>query len=240
MRSKPSLKGGADPEPRRRVDRPDLRSDPSTRAAEPVGRRKYWKAFTNDGEWASVVRRRSRRRCARLSAGLRERHRRGRRGRRGGGRQPLPARGAPNITSKGGLTPLLHAARQGHLDVDEALCSTEARISIRLGVGDGTSPLLIATINGQFDAAPAPTRAWGRSERRLLSQRRYAALGDGQLRMAATHSLPAAATARATGSTATWRRWRRFWRPGADANHQHHRCTRGTWSTRGVATETAD
>jgi ankyrin repeat protein len=61
-------------------------------------------------------------------------------------------RGPPNITSKGGLTPLMHAARQGHLESMEALIDGGADVD-QTGGGDGTSPLLIATINGQFDAA---------------------------------------------------------------------------------------
>jgi ankyrin repeat protein len=56
------------------------------------------------------------------------------------------------IRSKGGLTPLLHAARQGHLEAIEVLLDRGADID-QVGGGDGTSPLLIATINGQFDAA---------------------------------------------------------------------------------------
>lgn len=67
----------------------------------------------------------------------------------GGGRG---RRGPPTITSKGGLTPLLHAARQGYLDAVTALLDAGANID-RVGGGDGTSPLLISTINGQFDAA---------------------------------------------------------------------------------------
>ena len=61
-------------------------------------------------------------------------------------------RGEPDITGKGGLTPLLHAVRQGHLDAMRALLAGGADID-QVGGGDGTSPLLIATINGQFDAA---------------------------------------------------------------------------------------
>jgi ankyrin repeat protein len=61
-------------------------------------------------------------------------------------------RGAPNILSKGGLTPLLHATRQGHLESITALLDGGASID-QVGGGDGTSPLLMATINGQFDAA---------------------------------------------------------------------------------------
>ena len=65
---------------------------------------------------------------------------------RGGGR------GAPRIVSKGGLTPLLHAARQGHLEAMTALIDLGANID-QVGGGDGTTPLLISSINGQFDAA---------------------------------------------------------------------------------------
>jgi ankyrin repeat protein len=60
--------------------------------------------------------------------------------------------GDPSISSKGGLTPLLHAARQGYLEAMTALLDGGADID-KVGGGDGTSPLLIATINGQVDAA---------------------------------------------------------------------------------------
>ncbi|MEM7415713.1 MAG: ankyrin repeat domain-containing protein [Gemmatimonadota bacterium] len=56
------------------------------------------------------------------------------------------------ITSKGGLTPLLHAARQGHIEAMETLLDRGADVNL-VGGGDGTTPLLIAAINGQFDAA---------------------------------------------------------------------------------------
>ena len=61
-------------------------------------------------------------------------------------------RGPPNILAKGGLTPLLHATRQGHIGSIAALLDGGASID-QVGGGDGTSPLLMATINGQFDAA---------------------------------------------------------------------------------------
>jgi ankyrin repeat protein len=104
------------------------------------------KAFTNDGEWAPT--------SAQVQAAVRagravyegepppEREREGRRG----FRRPV------RITSHGGLTPLLHAARQGHVEAIEALLDRGADID-QVGGGDGTTPLLIATINGQFDAA---------------------------------------------------------------------------------------
>jgi ankyrin repeat protein len=58
----------------------------------------------------------------------------------------------PSITTKGGLTPLLHAARQGHLEAASALIEGGADVNL-VSPGDGTSPLLMAAINGQFDMA---------------------------------------------------------------------------------------
>jgi uncharacterized protein len=58
----------------------------------------------------------------------------------------------PPVQSKGGLTALLHAARQGHIDAARALTDGGANID-QPGAGDATTPLLIATINGQFDMA---------------------------------------------------------------------------------------
>ena len=58
----------------------------------------------------------------------------------------------PSITGKGGLTALLHAARQGHAEAAEALLDGGADID-QTSLSDGTTPLLMATINGQFDLA---------------------------------------------------------------------------------------
>ncbi len=58
----------------------------------------------------------------------------------------------PSITGKGGLTALLHAARQGHTEAAEALLDGGADID-QASLSDGTTPLLMATINGQFDLA---------------------------------------------------------------------------------------
>lgn len=58
----------------------------------------------------------------------------------------------PPVATKGGLTALLHAARQGYLDAAKALLDGGAPIN-QVGAGDGASPLLIAAINGQFDMA---------------------------------------------------------------------------------------
>ncbi|HJZ73947.1 MAG TPA: ankyrin repeat domain-containing protein [Vicinamibacterales bacterium] len=56
------------------------------------------------------------------------------------------------VAAQGGLTPLLLAAREGHLDSVKALLSAGADVN-QASAGDRTSPLLIATINGQFDLA---------------------------------------------------------------------------------------
>ena len=58
----------------------------------------------------------------------------------------------PTIKTKGGLTALLHAARQGHIGAAMALLDGGADID-QVGAGDATSPLLMATINAQFDLA---------------------------------------------------------------------------------------
>jgi ankyrin repeat protein len=56
------------------------------------------------------------------------------------------------ISSQGGLTALLFAARQGYADAVVALLDGGADIN-QLNAGDKTSPLLIAIINGHFDLA---------------------------------------------------------------------------------------
>jgi uncharacterized protein len=58
----------------------------------------------------------------------------------------------PPVSTKGGLTALLHAARQGSLDAARALLDAGAPID-QPGAGDGTTPLLMAAINGEFDLA---------------------------------------------------------------------------------------
>ena len=58
----------------------------------------------------------------------------------------------PPVSTKGGMTALLHAARQGHLDAARALLEYGAPID-EVGAGDATSPLLMAVINGEFDLA---------------------------------------------------------------------------------------
>jgi ankyrin repeat protein len=58
-----------------------------------------------------------------------------------------------SVGTQGGLTALLHAARQGHRDAAFALLDGGA--DINKVSGDRTSPLLIATMNGHFDLALA-------------------------------------------------------------------------------------
>lgn len=70
----------------------------------------------------------------------------------GPGRGFNPEEINPPVTSKGGLTALLHAARQGYVESARALIDGGADLN-KVGAGDGTSPLLMAVINGQFDLA---------------------------------------------------------------------------------------
>jgi ankyrin repeat protein len=56
------------------------------------------------------------------------------------------------VSAQGGLTPLLFAARQGHVDAATALLDAGADINQR-SKGDNTTPLLMAIINGHFDLA---------------------------------------------------------------------------------------
>ena len=81
---------------------------------------------------------------------------RGRGGRGGGAGDPAaafnPEEINPPVATKGGLTALLHAARQGHLEAVRALLDGGANVN-QVGAGDATSPLLMAVINGQFDTA---------------------------------------------------------------------------------------
>jgi ankyrin repeat protein len=58
----------------------------------------------------------------------------------------------PPVSAKGGMTALLHAARQGYIASAEALLDGGADIN-KAQTGDNTSPLLTAVINGQFDMA---------------------------------------------------------------------------------------
>jgi len=76
----------------------------------------------------------------------------GRGGRGGGGNVNFnPEDFQPAVTIKGGLTPLLHAARQGNIDSVKALLEGGAKID--KAAADGTTPLLMAVINAEFDTA---------------------------------------------------------------------------------------
>jgi len=56
------------------------------------------------------------------------------------------------VAWQGGMTPLLYAVRQGHVDVAMALLDAGVPVNQRKG-GDQASALLVATVNGQFDLA---------------------------------------------------------------------------------------
>ncbi len=58
----------------------------------------------------------------------------------------------PPVATTGGLTALLHAARQGYIAAAAALLDGGAPIN-QGSAGDATTPLLMAVINGQFDMA---------------------------------------------------------------------------------------
>jgi ankyrin repeat protein len=66
--------------------------------------------------------------------------------------EPKPLSYAQLVGSWGGLTALLHAVRQGHTDAALALIDGGSDVNQPSG-GDHTQPLLMATINGQFDLA---------------------------------------------------------------------------------------
>ncbi len=67
-------------------------------------------------------------------------------------RQPGALSYAELVGKQGGLTPLLHAAREGHVETVRALLDAGADIN-QVSAGDHTSPMLIAMINGHFDLA---------------------------------------------------------------------------------------
>jgi len=68
------------------------------------------------------------------------------------GEEPRPMSYAQMVGAWGGLTPLLHAVRQGHNAAVLTLLEGGADIN-QPSDGDQTTPLLMATVNGQFDLA---------------------------------------------------------------------------------------
>ena len=64
--------------------------------------------------------------------------------------EPEPLSYGELVGGHGGLTALLHAAREGHAEAAWALLDGGAEID-QPSAGDGTSPLLMALINGHFD-----------------------------------------------------------------------------------------
>ena len=58
----------------------------------------------------------------------------------------------PAVATKGGMTALLHAARQGYIDAAQALLDGGAKIN-QASAGEAATPLLISIINGEFDMA---------------------------------------------------------------------------------------
>jgi len=66
--------------------------------------------------------------------------------------EPEPLSYSELVGGQGGLTALLHAAREGHHEAAGVLVDAGADID-QLSTGDGTSPMLMAMINGHFDLA---------------------------------------------------------------------------------------
>ena len=68
--------------------------------------------------------------------------------------QPEALTYADLVGGRGGLTALLYASREGHVEAALALLEAGADID-QVSLGDHTSPMLIAMINGHFDLAMA-------------------------------------------------------------------------------------
>ena len=64
--------------------------------------------------------------------------------------EPEPLSYGELVGGHGGLTALLHAAREGHTETALALLAGGADID-QASAGDATSPILMATINGHYD-----------------------------------------------------------------------------------------
>ena len=65
----------------------------------------------------------------------------------------VTAEGRPKDMNRGGMTPLLYAARDGHLDCVSVLLRAKAQVD--LTDPDGTTPLVLALMNGHWDVGKA-------------------------------------------------------------------------------------
>lgn len=64
--------------------------------------------------------------------------------------EPEPLSYGELVGGHGGLTPLLHAVREGHRETAHALLDGGANVN-QPAAGDGTPPLVMAMVNGHFD-----------------------------------------------------------------------------------------
>lgn len=66
--------------------------------------------------------------------------------------EPEPLSYADLVQGQGGLTALHHAVREGHAGTAQVLVDAGADVN-QVTAGDGTSPMLMAMVNGHFDLA---------------------------------------------------------------------------------------
>jgi len=78
----------------------------------------------------------------------------GGRGGRAGGGGPRPPSDIENIGKQGGFTALHYAVRDGDIEAAEVLMEAKADINTP-SAGDKSTPLIVATVNGQYDLAMA-------------------------------------------------------------------------------------
>ena len=76
------------------------------------------------------------------------------RGGRAGGGGPRPPSDIENIGKQGGFTALHYAVRDGDIEAAEVLMEAQADINAP-SAGDKSTPLIVATVNGQYDLAMA-------------------------------------------------------------------------------------
>ena len=143
----------------------------------------------------------------------------------------------PPVSTKGGMTALLHAARQGYLEAATALLDGGADIN-KTQAGDNTSPLLTAVINGQFDVAMLLDQPRRQSEPGREEQRRVAAVGRRQHAWQPRTRFPQPQEMELQKHTYL-EVMKALLDKGADAESPHQVASRGTWSTPAAATATA-